>query len=143
MATSISPITVLIIGNGVAGPVLAMALKQQTPHKVILVDAGPEEALPIGAGLALMPNGLHALKFIGAEHIVLDKGGRFDYMAVRRADTNALLVEQPIQELFTKKYGFSVSLCFARARMCSARLTMLGQRDMVLLGKNIVALYVP
>lgn len=46
--STVTPITILIIGNGVAGPILAMALQKTTPHKIILVDAGPEEALPIG-----------------------------------------------------------------------------------------------
>jgi 2-polyprenyl-6-methoxyphenol hydroxylase-like FAD-dependent oxidoreductase len=43
MASTV-PLTILIIGNGVAGPVLAMALQKVTPHKIILVDSGPEDA---------------------------------------------------------------------------------------------------
>ena len=108
--SKVTPITILIIGNGVGGPILAMALKKATPHKIILVDAGPEEALPIGAALGIAPNGLHALQFIGAEHIVLEKGGKLEYMAIRRGDTNKTLTEQPIKELFTEKYGFTVSI---------------------------------
>jgi 2-polyprenyl-6-methoxyphenol hydroxylase-like FAD-dependent oxidoreductase len=109
------PLTILIIGNGVAGPILAMALQKTTPHRIILVDAGPEDALPIGAALGIAPNGLSALKFIGAEHIVLEKGGRLEYMAVRRGDTGATLVDQPTADLFVNKFGFAVSALIAPA----------------------------
>ena len=107
---SIVPLTILIIGNGVAGPILAMALQKATPHKVILVDSGPEEALPIGAALGIAPNGLSALKFIGAEHIVLEKGARHEYIAIRRGETNAILIDQPTADLFEEKFGFAVSM---------------------------------
>ncbi|KIM26902.1 hypothetical protein M408DRAFT_24928 [Serendipita vermifera MAFF 305830] len=102
-----TPITILIVGNGVAGPILAMALKKVTPHKIILVDAGPEEALPIGAALGITPNGLRALRFIDAEHLIVDKGGKLGYVAFRRGDTNTTLIEQPVGDLFTEKYGFA------------------------------------
>jgi 2-polyprenyl-6-methoxyphenol hydroxylase-like FAD-dependent oxidoreductase len=111
--TSVAPLTILIIGNGVAGPILAMALQKTTPHKIVLVDSGPEEALPIGAALGIAPNGLCALRFIGAEHIVLERGGRQEYMAARRGDTGVTITEQPTADLFVKKFGFAVSISIA------------------------------
>ncbi|KIM26901.1 hypothetical protein M408DRAFT_24927 [Serendipita vermifera MAFF 305830] len=112
-----TPLTIIIVGNGIAGPILAMALKKVTPHNVILVDGGPEETLPLGAGLGIAPNGLHALRFIEAEHLVVDKGGRLEYMAFRRGDSNETLAEQPIGDLFSEKYGFS-SYGVVRSEYC-------------------------
>jgi 2-polyprenyl-6-methoxyphenol hydroxylase-like FAD-dependent oxidoreductase len=106
---SAAPLTVLIVGNGVAGPVLAMALQKISKHNIILVDAGPEEVQPIGAAVAIAPNGLNALKFIEADYIVTKKGGMMEQMTIGHGETNTRLVNEKIAEKFTEKYGFAVS----------------------------------
>jgi hypothetical protein len=114
LVMSPTPLTVIIVGNGVAGPILAMALQKISKHKVILVDAGPEEAQPIGAAIAIAPNGLNALKFIEADYIVTEKGSKMEQMTIGQGPTNTRLVNETIAEQFTQKYGFAVSdlVCF-------------------------------
>ncbi|MFI6318360.1 FAD-dependent oxidoreductase [Nonomuraea sp. NPDC050556] len=65
--------TALIIGGGIAGPVTAMALRRAG------IDATVHEAYDsasdgVGAALTLAPNGLAALKIIGADEDVQEKG---------------------------------------------------------------------
>lgn len=40
----------------------------------------------------------------------MEKGGKLEYMAIRKGDTNQTLTEQPTADLFTEKYGFAVGI---------------------------------
>jgi 2-polyprenyl-6-methoxyphenol hydroxylase-like FAD-dependent oxidoreductase len=62
--------TALVIGGGVAGPVAAMALRKAGIHAA-LYEAYPTPADGVGGSLAIAPNGLAALRTIGAEDAVL------------------------------------------------------------------------
>ncbi|KAG8833307.1 hypothetical protein FRC17_010952 [Serendipita sp. 399] len=103
-----SSLNVLIVGNGIAGPVLAMALQKVTQYRITLVDGGSEDAAPIGGGVAISPNGMKALKFIGADQIVLEEGGSPEQFTVCRGDLNTPLVVEQIRDAFVEKYGYSV-----------------------------------
>lgn len=105
---SVTPLKVLIVGGGVAGPVMAMVLQKLTKHTVILVDANPEDASPVGAAIGIAPNGLNALKFIGADHVVTDIGGRVECMAVGNGETGELLANESVLDTFTEKFGCTV-----------------------------------
>ncbi|GAA1989112.1 FAD-dependent oxidoreductase [Kitasatospora viridis] len=59
----------LVIGGGVAGPVTAMAL-QQAGIEATVHEAYQGDAVGVGAGLGLAPNGLAALDVIGAGDLV-------------------------------------------------------------------------
>ncbi|KAG8869874.1 hypothetical protein FRC20_000736 [Serendipita sp. 405] len=104
-----TPLDILIIGNGIAGPVMAMALRKVTQHRIVLVDGGPEETANIGGGVAITPNGIRALKFIGADNIVLEEGGCPERMCMSRGDLDTILVSEPIREVLTQKFGYSVN----------------------------------
>lgn len=62
--------TALVIGGGVAGPVAAMALRKAGMEAVVY-EAYPGTADGVGGSLAIAPNGLAALRAIGAEEAVL------------------------------------------------------------------------
>lgn len=100
---------VICIGNGVTGPVFAMALQKLSNHEVILVESRSAEAKAIGAAISLAPNGLNALKFIGADHVVTEHGGRQESFRIIQAVTGNLLAEAQTAELFVPKYGYGVS----------------------------------
>src|SRR5215210_3452549 len=63
----------LIVGGGVAGPVLAMALQQARIDSVVY-EAYAGGADDVGAFLTFASNGLDALRTIDAHDIVLSKG---------------------------------------------------------------------
>lgn len=56
----------LIIGGGIAGPAVALALRKAGIHSTIY-ESYPAAADGVGAGLMLAPNGLNALKIIGVD----------------------------------------------------------------------------
>ena len=62
--------TALVIGGGVAGPVAAMALRRAGIDAAVY-EAYPTTADGVGGSLAIAPNGLAALRTIGAEDAVL------------------------------------------------------------------------
>ncbi|MGP8296741.1 FAD-dependent monooxygenase [Streptomyces inhibens] len=61
--------TALVIGGGVAGPVMAVALRKAGITATVH-EAYPAAADGVGAWLALAPNGLAALRTIGADKAV-------------------------------------------------------------------------
>ncbi|MEU9497392.1 FAD-dependent monooxygenase [Streptomyces sp. NPDC048196] len=65
--------TALVIGGGVAGPVTALALRKAGITATVH-EAYPAAADGVGAWLALAPNGLAALRAIGAGKAVEDLG---------------------------------------------------------------------
>ena len=63
----------VIVGGGIAGPVLAMAL-QRAGIAATVHEAYPAPAGDVGAWLGVQVNGLDALRAIGAERPVLEAG---------------------------------------------------------------------
>jgi 2-polyprenyl-6-methoxyphenol hydroxylase-like FAD-dependent oxidoreductase len=59
----------LVIGGGVAGPVVAMALRK-AGIEASVYEAYPTTADGIGVTLTLAPNGVDALRIIGADEVV-------------------------------------------------------------------------
>lgn len=110
MAQQRPSLDILIVGNGVAGPVLAMALQKASRHNVTIVDAGPEEALSLGGGIGVSPNGLKALHFIGAKQVVTEQGSRYKAMSWGHGDTGKDLVHETLDDAWVEKYGFPVSV---------------------------------
>src|SRR4029077_15035328 len=68
-ATTSKVRTALVIGGGIAGPVVAAALLK-AGIQAAFDGASPPLAEGIGGGLALAPNGLAALGLIGADDAV-------------------------------------------------------------------------
>ncbi|MGH4017556.1 MAG: FAD-dependent oxidoreductase [Pseudonocardiaceae bacterium] len=61
--------TALVIGGGVAGPVAAMAL-HQAGIEATVHEAHDGTADGVGGGLSVAPNGMNALRVIGADDVV-------------------------------------------------------------------------
>ncbi len=125
-------VNVMIIGGGIAGPVLAMALKKMG-YRVTIFEAQEKVAISKGSWLALMPNGINALKSLGLGHLnsiaSLSTGldfynhtkknlGRFDHgvfskkfgspaLVMKRSDLHQFLhhetAKQEIPVLFNKR----------------------------------------
>jgi FAD-dependent urate hydroxylase len=65
--------TALVIGGGIAGPVVALAL-QKAGIEAIVHEAYESTADGVGGGLSIAPNGLHALAVLDAEDVVMRIG---------------------------------------------------------------------
>ncbi|MBP2703257.1 FAD-dependent monooxygenase [Microbispora sp. RL4-1S] len=65
--------TALVIGGGVAGPVTALALAK-AGIRATVHEAHPAAADGVGAMLSLAPNGLAALRIVGADEAVIGIG---------------------------------------------------------------------
>jgi FAD-dependent urate hydroxylase len=71
--TNLTSKTALVIGGGIAGPVLAMAL-QKAGIEATIYEAYPRRADGVGGGLSIAPNGLDALDVIGASDAIRPMG---------------------------------------------------------------------
>lgn len=107
-----SPLRILIVGGAIAGNVLAMALRKTTQHSIILVEAGPEESLPLGGGLAVSANGMNALHFIDADTLVATSGGKMSRISVSRGESGECLMEADVEKILAAKFGYSVGRIF-------------------------------
>ena len=65
--------TALVIGGGIAGPVVAMAL-QKADIEPVVYEAYPTVADRVGAFLTLASNGVDGLRVVGADEAVLAAG---------------------------------------------------------------------
>ncbi|REE96706.1 FAD-dependent monooxygenase [Thermomonospora umbrina] len=65
--------TALVIGGGIAGPVVAMALRRAGIEATVY-EAYPSTADGVGVTLTIAPNGLSALEIVGAADAVRDIG---------------------------------------------------------------------
>jgi FAD-dependent urate hydroxylase len=67
-------VNVLIIGGGIAGPALGVALAR-AGIRAHIVESRPADQAVTGAFLALAPNGMNALTTIGLPGVVTEAGG--------------------------------------------------------------------
>ncbi|MEU1954502.1 FAD-dependent oxidoreductase [Nocardia rhamnosiphila] len=84
--------TALVIGGGIAGPVVATAL-HKAGIEARVYEAYPSPAYTIGSGLALAPNGVAALDVIGAGDAVRDIAVPIPRMAL---SVGAKLLSMPV-----------------------------------------------
>lgn len=106
--TTAAPPTVLIIGSGVAGPVLAVLLKRKGYAPIVFEKV---RALgDAGASLMLMPNGMKVLDLVGLNTTDLasssTSGGAFPLDAFEdRSGGGSLLGSSVLPSTFKAKYG--------------------------------------
>ena len=65
--------TAVVIGAGVAGPVVAMALQKAGVHAEVF-EAHPTGADEVGSWLTLQANGIDALRAVDAHQLVAELG---------------------------------------------------------------------
>lgn len=79
----------LIIGSGIAGPVTALALRKAGIEPTVF-EAYPATADGVGGQLTLAPNGLEALRIVGADSVVRAVGQPIDRTVI--ADGSGRLI---------------------------------------------------
>ena len=85
---------VLIVGGGIAGPALGIALRRAEIDSIVY-ESSPEPRDETGAFLNLAPNGLNVLRELGVENLTERLGFRNDRL-VSHSDTGRLLADAPV-----------------------------------------------
>ncbi|KAF2436939.1 FAD/NAD(P)-binding domain-containing protein [Tothia fuscella] len=95
---------VVIIGAGLGGLAAAISLAQEG-IRVQILEKTPK-ILPVGAGIAIPPNGVRALRHLGVADTLREKGA-IDMTAInlRSYDDGRELLRRPGGEEFVKNYG--------------------------------------
>lgn len=101
---------VLIVGGGIAGPALAIALRRAEIDSIVY-ESSPEPRDEAGAFLNLAPNGLNVLRELGVENRTERLGFRNERL-VFHSDTGRLLADAPVGGI-TLMRG-ALSPCFGR-----------------------------
>lgn len=81
--------TALVIGGGVAGPVTALALRKAGIEATVF-ESHPPTADGVGAMLSLAPNGIDALRVIGADGVIAAVGQPVPGVVMADGDGNRL-----------------------------------------------------
>jgi 2-polyprenyl-6-methoxyphenol hydroxylase-like FAD-dependent oxidoreductase len=79
---------VLVVGGGITGGVLALALRQQGVE-VVLVDLRPELG-GVGHGITLQGNALKAFKAVGIYDRLAERGFPFSHLRLKTADGHVI-----------------------------------------------------
>lgn len=79
---------VVVVGAGISGLVCAIALQRQNIAVTVLEQA--DSLAPVGAGLSLWPNALHALAALSLSDAVIAAGARLQHGEIRQADGKVL-----------------------------------------------------
>src|SRR5688572_33299516 len=85
---------VLIVGGGIAGPALGIALRRAGIDSVVY-EASPAPRDTAGAFLNLAPNGLNVLHALGLPNLIADLGFRNDHLVFHN-ETGLVLADVPV-----------------------------------------------
>jgi 2-polyprenyl-6-methoxyphenol hydroxylase-like FAD-dependent oxidoreductase len=125
---------VLIIGGGIAGLTVAIALENKGIEVIICEQNNEIE--PIGAGITLWPNALLALRYINPQIEDQIKESGFMYLSgVISKENGTILFQQNFQDIFTK-IG-TTAVCIHRSNLINNLKNQLTSTKL-LLGKECV-----
>lgn len=99
---------VLIIGGGIAGPVLGVALRKAGIEATVFEAAGQGEG-GVGAFLQLAPNGVNALESVGLGHVPATAGG-FRTSGIRFTNARGRTIATLDSQGEVSRYGAANSL---------------------------------
>ncbi len=94
---------IAIIGGGIGGLTAAQALLQRG-FEVSVYEAAPE-LKEIGAGVALGPNAMKALRSLGLEDAVRDVAWESEYQMLRNWRTGAIIQKTPRVGPLLERFG--------------------------------------
>jgi 2-polyprenyl-6-methoxyphenol hydroxylase-like FAD-dependent oxidoreductase len=100
---ALKPQKVIIIGGGIAGPVLALALKQHNISSIVF-EIRPKDTARDGGYLALAPNALRVLNSIGIYEQIRSQG--YNYEDFEFLSSRNLAVLGRVQNGSLQNYGF-------------------------------------
>lgn len=124
---------VAIVGGGIGGLTLAIAL-QRKGFRPTIYEQAPELKM-IGAGLGLSGNAIKAFSAIGIEDAVLKAGTALKRMAIK--DVNGRVLNETNSEEISKQYGIANNFSIHRADLHEVLLQHIND-DNLILGKVCV-----
>jgi 2-polyprenyl-6-methoxyphenol hydroxylase-like FAD-dependent oxidoreductase len=127
-----TPLNIAVLGGGIGGLAAGAALRGDG-HSVTVIERS-ERLEPLGAGLAIWPNGARALRAIGAGAVVDSAGIPRGDGGVRRARDGSLISATNRDEL-EQRYGAPLALAH-RADLQNGLLDALGA-DAVRFGSEV------
>ncbi len=126
---------IAVIGGGIGGLTAAQALWQRG-FDVAVYEATPE-LKEIGAGVALGPNAMKALRALGLEESVRAVGWEADYSLLRNWRTGRIISRTPRRGYFVERFG-ATGCTVHRADLLDVLATAI-PRDMIHLGARCVS----
>jgi 2-polyprenyl-6-methoxyphenol hydroxylase-like FAD-dependent oxidoreductase len=99
---------VLVVGGGISGLTLAIALSKQDID-VVVVEVSTDVRNQAGVGLSLQGNSIAALGEIGLAEACIKEGMAANYLNIRKAD-GELLMHQPIMQMGGTGYPGTVGI---------------------------------
>jgi 2-polyprenyl-6-methoxyphenol hydroxylase-like FAD-dependent oxidoreductase len=109
-----SPNTAVIIGAGIAGPALGIALQRASLEPVVC-EASDTPRDDVGAFLNLAPNGINALRTLGLEHIIDGLGFQNDRLVFHN-EAGRVLADAPVGGVTIMRGALSRALRAAAER---------------------------
>lgn len=103
IAKAANPLTIIIVGAGVAGLTAAIGL-HKSGHKVIVLEQVPEIA-EVGAGIQMAPNAARVLARLGLLEALLEKTALLHRNSLRRYANNQELMTVPLMPGIGEKFG--------------------------------------
>lgn len=135
MCAASSKLRVAIIGGGIAGPALALLLKQELKDCEPVVYESYNAIEEVGAGISLAPNGLRVLDKVGVAHHLVDYVGERlpETHTFRHDGTGIAEIRSKAQEA----YGFDM-MGFRRHKLRMALLDRMALMGVpLMLGKKL------
>ncbi|XXH02442.1 hypothetical protein Hte_008817 [Hypoxylon texense] len=129
---------IIIVGGGVAGLTLANMLERFNIDYVLL-ESHDKIIPPLGASIALAPNGLLVLDQLGAYDAIkaIAKDGIVDDVHILDKNGKTLSWENNVIGHYERRFGYPV-LFFNRIWLLEALYEKLQHKDRILLGKRVV-----
>ncbi|CAF1358973.1 unnamed protein product [Didymodactylos carnosus] len=103
MQTNSSLTTVLVIGGGIAGPVVSLFLKKHGYHPILFEKV--QQLADVGASLNCAPNGLKAFSTLNLSDDLIKCGGLIELISWRQSD-GTILAENDFLKQVSQRYGF-------------------------------------
>src|SRR5262245_45571066 len=98
-----SPPPILIVGGGIGGLALALALARRGRGSVVLEQR--DTFATAGAGIQLGPNGVHVLQTLGIADALRPQVGMPERIRVHDGRTAQVLAELPLGRWIAQRHG--------------------------------------
>lgn len=103
--------TIAVIGGGIGGLTVAIALQKKGFSPVVFESA--PEIRPLGAGIVLAANAIKAFREIGLEHQILDAGSELRNFFIR--DQSGRILSATDSQRVSARFGVTHSVALQRA----------------------------
>ncbi len=105
---SVKTLNVGIIGGGIGGLALAIALRKA--HVKVTLFEKSKTFVGYGAGVQLSSNGVKVLRYLGVEHLIEQKATQPQKVLLKNANSGSIISEIPLGNFTRRRYSTSFYL---------------------------------